>query len=197
MPASLPDLSLTLGQVLWALNDGRPPDTLLKDRVRYLRQLGMPEGAATQKSGSGRRIRYGFHDLVELGLGVAGLKRRFQPMDICKVLVEGRAAMRAAIEIAWGDIPEAALSAPWVKSRGSIRPIPDEEIFLRLHARHTEKWGKVDLVGPDRAGSRFEPFSPVETFDDGEQAALLPLKTLMLPWVVWAMEAPVTRPGPQ
>jgi len=36
------ELSLTHGQVAWALARGEPPAALLIDQLRYLRQLGVP-----------------------------------------------------------------------------------------------------------------------------------------------------------
>ena len=139
MPNSLPNLSLTQGQLLWALEHGREPGKLLKDQVRYLRQLGIPKNSADQVPGSGNRVRYDFHDLVELGLGVAALKHRFKPKDISAVLVDGREHMRNAIEMAWREMSEEQTSASWIKSRGAIHPLRIDDFYLRLHDRRSEK----------------------------------------------------------
>jgi hypothetical protein len=37
----------------------------------------------------------------------------------------------------------------------------------------------------------------VERFPGGETRTLVPLKKLVLELVAWALEAPVTKPGPQ
>ena len=197
MPDALPHLSLTQGQLLWALEHGQEPGKLLKDQVRYLRQLGIPKNSADQVPGSGNRIRYDFHDLVELGLGVTALKRRFKPKDISAVLVDGRESMRQAIELAWREMSEEQISADWIKSRGSIVPLRMDDFYLRLHDRRSEAWGKVDIVLPANVSPELEVFTPIEIFEDGEVKVLFPLQTLMLPWVAWALEAPPLRTGPK
>ena len=197
MPNTLPNLSLTQGQLLWALEHGQKPEKLLKDQVRYLRQLGIPKNSANQVPGSGNRVRYDFHDLVELGLGVTALQRRFKPKDISAVLVDGREDMRRAIEMAWREMSDEQISADWIKSRGTIVPLRMEDFYLRLHDRRSEAWGKVDIVLPGTMNPELEVFTPIEIFDDGEVKVLFPLQTLMLPWVAWALEAPPIRTGPK
>ena len=197
MPDALPNLSLTQGQLLWALEHGQEPGKLLKDEVRYLRQLGIPKNSADQVPGSGNRVRYDFHDLVELGLGVTALQRRFKPKDISAVLVDGRESMRQGIETAWRDMSEEQINANWIKSRGTIVPLRLDDFYLRLHDRRTEKWGKVDIVRPDQVKPGLEVFTPIEIFEDGEIKVLFPLQALMLPWVAWALEAPPIRTGPK
>lgn len=197
MPNTLPNLSLTQGQLLWALEHGQKPEKLLKDQVRYLRQLGIPKNSANQVPGSGNRVRYDFHDLVELGLGVTALQRRFKPKDISAVLVDGREDMRRAIEMAWREMSDEQIRADWIKSRGTIVPLRMEDFYLRLHDRRSEAWGKVDIVLPGTMNPELEVFTPIEIFDDGEVKVLFPLQTLMLPWVAWALEAPPIRTGPK
>lgn len=197
MPKTVPDLSLTQGQVLWALGHGREPDKVLKDQVRYLRLLGIPGAVSQNAAGPGKRIRYDFFDLVELGLGVTALRHRFKPKDISAVLHDDRERMRQAIEMAWHDLPEDALGQPWVRSRGAQVPVALEDFFVRLHERRSEKWGKLDLVGFDQASLGLDIFTPIEIFEDGEIRVLIPMKALMLPWVAWALEAPAIRTGPR
>ena len=197
MPNTLPNLSLTQGQLLWALEHGQKPEKLLKDQVRYLRQLGIPKNSANQVPGSGNRVRYDFHDLVELGLGVTALQRRFKPKDISAVLVDGREDMRRAIEMAWREMSDEQIRADWIKSRGTIVPLRMEDFYLRLHDRRSEAWGKVDIVLPGTMNPELEVFTPIEIFEDGEVKVLFPLQTLMLPWVAWALEAPSIRTGPK
>ena len=197
MPEALPDLDLTQGQLLWALGHGQDAKTTLKNQVRYLRHLGIPKNSAEKVAGPGNRIRYDFHDLVELGLGVTALQRRFKPKDISAVLVDGRESMRQGIETAWRDMSEEQINANWIKSRGTIVPLRLDDFYLRLHDRRTEKWGKVDIVRPDQVKPGLEVFTPIEIFEDGEIKVLFPLQALMLPWVAWALEAPPIRTGPK
>jgi hypothetical protein len=192
----LPALELSYGQLLWAVNYGREPDQMLKDQARYLRTLGIPPAAEREASGSGKRIRYGFFDLIELGLAVTSLDFGFRPKEISAGLVANRGDMRQHYTEVWKEIPEAALQNDWVKSRGRMKPMFAEEDFVRLHDRRSERFGKIDLVGFEEATDKLEPFEPIERFDTGSPRRLIPLKRYMIQWVAWAREAPATKPGP-
>lgn len=195
MPAFLPDLDLTLGQILWAIRYGHEPDQHFRDQIRYLRLLDIPGASSTQASGPGKRIRYGFADLIELGLAVTGLDLGFRPKDIAAVLVGHREGMHRLYAETWLELPDAALSADWIKSRGRLKPIMADEVFLRLHDRRGKKWGQIDLVGPGQAGDPLPILEPVERFGNEAPRRLIPLKRLMLQWVAWALEAPDIKPG--
>lgn len=195
MPHLLPDLDLTLGQMLWAVRYGHEPDQHFRDQIRYLRLLDIPAASATQASGPGKRIRYGFADLIELGLAVTGLDLGFRPKDIAAVLVGQRQGMHRLYTETWLELPDAALAGDWVKSRGRIKPLIADELFVRLHDRRGGKWGQIDLVGPDEANDALPMLEPVERFGREAPRRLIPLKRLMLQWVVWALEAPEIKPG--
>jgi hypothetical protein len=197
LPQAVPNLSLTQGQLLWALSHGRDPDQLLKDQVRYLRQLGIPKKSTEVAPGKGNRIRYDFFDLVELGVAFRALMLRFRPKDIAALLVSDREAFRQIIAQAWLELPDAALTQDWVKSRGRTTPLIAAEINVRLHGRRSEKWGQLDIVGFNDSVPGLSLFAPIERFDDGDVLPLVPLKHSMLPWVAWALEAPVIRTGPK
>lgn len=196
MPERLPELDLTHGQLLWSVRYGREPTPLVKDQVRYLRTLGIPAAAKEQARGPGSRIRYDFFDLVEVGLAVTAFDLRFRPQDIAAVLVEKREEMRKVYSTAWKELSEAVLHDDWVKSRGRKTAMLDEELYLRLHDRRSEKWGQIDLVGFEEATDELPVFEPIERFADGTPRRLIPLKRLIVQWVVWAEESPLTKPGP-
>lgn len=195
MPRQLPDLDLSFGQMLWAVRYGGEPDQRFRDQIRYLRLLDIPAASAAQASGPGKAIRYGFHDLVELGLAVTALDLGFRPKDIAATLVGCRAAMHRLYREAWLELPDAALEAEWVKSRGRIGAMVDEELVLSLHDRRSAKWGQIDIVSAEEAGEGLPLFEPVERFANEPPRRLLPLKRLMLQWVAWALEAPEIKPG--
>lgn len=195
MPALLPDLDLTLGQMLWAVRYGHEPDQHFRDQIRYLRLLDIPAASAAQASGPGKRIRYGFADLIELGLAVTGLDLGFRPKDIAAVLVDQREGMHRLYAETWLELPDAALAGDWVKSRGRIGALVDDERFLRLHDRRSGKWGQIDLVGPDEANDALPMLEPVERFGSEAPRRLIPLKRLMLQWIAWALDAPEIKPG--
>lgn len=193
----VPELLLTQGQLLWAVNYGREPDIRLRNHVRYLRALDIPPATTRQASGPGKSIAYDFFDLIEGGIAVTGLDLGFRPKDIAALLVKQRGEMRSLYANTWRELPTAAIDQDWVKSRSRIVPILGDEIFIRLHDRRSEKWGQVDVVNPEEASERLPAFEPVERFFDEAPRRLLPLKRLMRQWVGWAMEAPPINPGRQ
>ena len=197
MPQSVPNLSLTQGQLLWALSQGRDPDQLLKDQVRYLRQLGIPKKSTEVAPGKGNRVIYDLLDLVELGVAVRALTLRFRPKDIAALLVSNREEFRQIVARAWLELPDAALTQDWVKSRGRTVPLFEDDFPIRLHDRRSEKWGQLDIVGFNDSVPGLNLFAPIERFDDGDIRPLIPLKQSMLPWVAWALEAPAIRTGPK
>ena len=130
MTTEIPKLSLSLGQVLWALSHGMPASQETVDQVRYLRLLGVcPLGSDDLGVGSGNRISYRFEHLIELGLALFGLRRGMKPKDIAGMLVKNRAQLRRLYRQAFQEQPEAALTAEWVKSRGRSVPFLGHEIF--------------------------------------------------------------------
>jgi hypothetical protein len=188
----IPKLNLSHGQVLWALSHGMPASRDTVDQVRYLRLLEVPFGTDDLRVGSGNRISYRFEHLVELGLALFGLRRGLKPKDIAGMLVKNRAQLRQLYRQAFQEQPEAALKAEWVKSRGRIVPLLGDEIFLRLHDRHSQAPGKFEVVGPDQA----VPLGLAELYPGERTRTLVPLTRLVLELVAWAMEAPQTKPGP-
>ena len=198
MPQNFPQLSLTQGQLLWAVSEGREPDALLRDQVRYFRQLGIPKKSAEEANGSGNHIRYEFHDLVELGLALTGLRLRFKPRDIKAVLDVDRERMRNAVELAWRELPDGVLEDSWVKSRGKSTVEFGDELYLRLHDRRSAKWGRLDFVGPnDDLNTGRKPFDAIERMPDGQIYDVIKIKQSMVPWVAWALEAPSIKTGPK
>ena len=142
------DLSLTHGQVAWALARGQPPSDQLIDQLRYLRQLGVPLSKAELGAGSGNRICYRFDHLIELGVAVFGLERGMRPREVAKILVGHRAEFRRFFRDTLAALPEDAFMAEWVKSRGAMVPFIKER-FLRLHDRYSERPGSFELVPGD------------------------------------------------
>lgn len=197
MPQSLPDLSLTHGQLLWALNLGRNVDERMKAQVRYLRQLGIPATSQEATPGSGNRVRYGLHDLVELGVALCGLRHRFRPNDIKAVLDADRQELRRNFEEAWRGLPDDVLNDRWVKSRGDIIAAIRPEVHLRMHDRRSRNWGRLEFLGPERAETKAEYLIPIEIFEDGEYRLLVPVMATSIPWIAWALEAPAIRTGPR
>jgi hypothetical protein len=188
------DLSLTHGQVAWALARGQPPSEQLIDQLRYLRQLGVPFSKAELGPGSGNRIRYGFDQLIELGVAVFGLERGMRPREVAKILVDHRAEFRRFYRDTVAALPESAFTAEWVKSRGAMVPIMNET-FVRLHDRYSERPGSFELVPGDSFDVSRQFATVTERYPGSNFKTLLPITRLVLELVAWAREAPEIKPG--
>lgn len=197
MPTAVPELSLSHGQVLWALGRGRQPEPTMVDEVRYLRELGVPFRAAELGRGRGNRLRYRYEHLIELGVALFALRRGMRPREIATLLVGNRKRLREIYRKAWSEQPEAAVASEWVKSRGRIVPVLANEIVLRLHDRYSSAPGTIELLGEkDQIGDLSQLVAPVETYPGEGARTLLPLTRLALELVAWAQEAPELKPGP-
>jgi len=188
------DLSLTHGQVAWALARGPQPTPVLFDQLRYLRQLGVPFSKRELGGGRGNRIRYGFDQLIELGVALFGLQRGMAPREVAGILVEHRAELRRCYRDILAALPAAAFEAEWVKSRGAGVPIMNET-FLRLHDRYSERRGSFELVAGDPFALLSQFATVTERYPGGEVRTLLPLTRLVIELVAWAREAPEIKPG--
>jgi hypothetical protein len=190
------DLSLTHGQVAWALARGQPPSDQLIDQLRYLRQLGVPFSKAELGAGKGNRIRYGFDHLIELGVAVFGLERGMRPREVAKILVDHRAEFRRLYRDTVAALPEDAFTAEWVKSRGAMVPFIKER-FVRLHDRYSERPGSFELVPGDAFDALRQFAKLTERYPGSDFKTLLPITRLVLELVAWAREAPEIKPGPK
>jgi len=191
---SLTDLSLTHGQVAWALARGQQPTAMLTDQLRYLRQLGVPFSRHELGGGRGNRIRYGFDHLIELGVALFGLQRGMTPREVAGILVEHRAELRRCSRDILAALPASAFEAEWVKSRGAVVPIMNET-FLRLHDRYSERPGSCELVPGGSFDLLRQLATVTERYPGDELRTLLPLTRLVIELVAWAREAPEIKPG--
>ena len=196
MPTTVPKLSLSHGQVVYALSRGSAPDPVLIDQIRYLRQLGVPFGKYELGVGRGNRVRYRYEHLIELGAALWGLERGMKPREVAEFLVEQRRYLRELYVVALRKMPETTLRAPWVKSRGRIIPMMEDEIFLRFHDRYSKAPGKIDMLGLDEVQELHELFVTAEKYPGESARTLLPLTRLAFELVAWALEAPEIKPGP-
>lgn len=195
MPVPLPELDLTHGQAMWSLAYGQAPSQRLLDQARYLRQLEIPFTAKEQAVGRGNRLTYDYARLVETGFGLLGLSYGFRPRDIVGGLLTDREGMRMAYATMYLEQPLGALTADWVKSRGRLRPMLENEYFIRMHERQGDAPGNFDVIGPDEATSADEMFEPVERYPGERARRVVPAVRHILQWVVWSLEAPPTPRG--
>ena len=189
------ELSLTHGQMAWALARGEPPAILLIDQLRYLRQLGVPFSKSELGGGRGNRIRYGFDHLIELGVAVFGLQRGIAPREVAAILVKHRARLRRRYRDIVAAQPAAAFEAEWVKSRGAVVPLLLNEVFLRLHDRYAEQPGSYELIPGDSLALLQQFTAVTERYPGGETRTLVPLTRLVIELVAWSRAAPDINPG--
>lgn len=198
MPTSLPRLSLTHGQVLWALAAGMPASQKIQDDLRYLRQLGIPFEKSELGGGRGNPVRYRFDHLIEVGVAVFALQHGMRPREVANFLTKHRKDLRPLYRKAFLDQPETAIKQDWIKSRGRQIPLLREnELFVRLHDRYSATPGRFDWLQHDEVTDPRDFFGMAERFPGGETRTLVPLTKIVLQLVAFAMEAPATKPGPQ
>jgi len=193
MPATIPDLHLSHGQLVWAACYGRAPSKVLTNRVRYLRQLGVPRFDDADNDNRGRRTRYTFDDLCILGIGLTALSFGVKPRDVGRMLNASRADVLAGSHTAWKELPEGVLDEPWVRSRGASVPVYEDEFFLRLQDPDDNPLRDRPIFAPD---DPTQPWLYAIEHSPGEPVRRnIPLKRLMVQWVAWALEAPEMKPG--
>lgn len=195
MPTSLPKFNLTHGQVAWAISLGRSPEQKLLDQIRYLRQLGIPFDHAELGTGRGNRVVYKFDHLIELGLGVAALRRGMTPKEIAAFLVGHRKELRQLYRRAYRQQPAGAFDADWVKDRGRSVPLLSPETFLRLHDRFSDSPGKIERITQADTRDPKQLFRMVERYPGEQTRTLFPLSRLVIELVAWARIAPEIPPG--
>jgi hypothetical protein len=191
----VPKFRLSLGQLVWTLNRGQPANARLRNEVRYLRQLGVPHVEGHVGKGRGNRILYSFNELIECGVALYAIRRGMKIADAAKLLIKERVVFRRLYRAAFLEQSEEALNADWVKSRGRISTFIDEECFLRVHDRYSEKPGSYELVTPGNLAQGAEFFGMLERFENDNSRVLVPLKKTVLELVAWAKVAPEIRPG--
>jgi hypothetical protein len=190
-------LELTQGQVAWTLSLGQPPTKQTADQLRYLRQIGVPFSEAELGVGRGYHLHYGYDQLIECGVALYAIRRGMVPREAAQHLIAQRRRLRRTYRQAFLEQPDAALTAPWVKSRGKMVAIPSTRYDLRLHNRYSHTPGRIEMVmfpNPQEGASSGDL---VERFADNESRVWVPLTRLVLEWTAWALEAPELKRGPQ
>jgi hypothetical protein len=174
-----------------------PTSQVVQDDLRYLRQLGIPFEKSELGGGRGNPIRYRYDHLIEVGVAMFALQHGMRPRKVAEFLTKNRKDLRRMYRKAFLDQPETAITQDWVKSRGKQVPYLANELFVRLHDRYSATPGKFDLLRHDEVADRRDVFGMAERFPGGETRTLVPLTKLVLQLVAWALDAPVTKPGPQ
>ena len=194
---NIPPLTLTLGQVAWILALGQEPKRHMLDKLNYLRQLGIPFEQGQRQLGSGNRVSYSYAEMVEMGVGLWGLMHGVKPSVITKFLIGQRTSLRDLYVQALLELPPTALDAPWVRSRGKSGAVRENDILLRLHDMYDKPLGKFEVVfQKDLQNSSFDQFvNTVEITGLGSPKLLMPLTTMAIQWLAWALQAPPIRPG--
>jgi hypothetical protein len=192
---SIPRLQLTHGQVAWALCGGQPPDRRTLDALRYLRQLEVPFTEEEMGVGRGHRLSYGYDHLIECAVAMYAIRRGMKPRQAAGFLVAERKTLRTLYRSTFRDIPEAAFKAEWVKSRGQIKAVQDQEQFIRLHARYADTSGHIESMTLEEAITYQANVTDLVERYQNAIYPLVPLRRVILENLTWALIAPVTPPG--
>lgn len=198
MPNAIPHLTLSLGQMARALNYGVPPSKATLNQLRYLRLVGIPI-AQEEGQGSGNRLTYDFDALIETGVALFAMERGMKAKEMAEYLIDKRSWIKREARRIFRSLPETWMEEKWLKSQGRELVMRSDEIYMRVHDRHSQEAGKMDMIGMDeivRAGrAKIMIGDLVERFADGSKRYLLPLTRLIQMWVYWALQAPPTAPG--
>ena len=200
MPNAIPHLTLSLGQMAWALNYGIPPSKEMLNQLRYLRLKGIPI-AQEEGQGSGNRLTYDFDALIETGVALFAMERGMKIKEIANYLVENRSRIRKEARRTFRNLPDKWLEEKWLKSQGREFVMRKDEIYLRVHDRHSQAAGTIEMIGmediTESGRNKLMFWDMVERLPDGGKRYLLPFTRLLQMWVYWALQAPPTSPGPQ
>lgn len=193
--AAIPTLRLTHGQMLWAIALGREPGPEVRDKARYLRQLGIPRPAGTGP-GKGQRLIYDFDDLALVGFGLLALGEGFRPRVLVEHLVTLRARMIEAIRGIWTELDADYVTQPWVMMRGRGGILRAEPYYLRLHGRRRGEMAGIEIVKGQ--GDATSPLMvPYEVIPGEPPAKLFQVDYWLPQWVAWALESPEQPRGRQ
>lgn len=188
--SSIPDLELSLGQMLWAVALGSEPSEQSRNRARYLRLLGIPRQGSEKGPGSGKRIVYDFDDLVLVGLGMLALSHGQPPRTMKEVLVVQRSRLLRDVHQAWLDLPADVLDDPVTISRGKSFIVYDNDFNVNLSGTG---WGKASGLDFIKIGNN--PLHPVHIIPGETPQVVFSLKQWMPQWVAWALRAPKRQRG--
>jgi hypothetical protein len=187
----IPSLSLSLGQLLWAVSLGQEPSPEVRDRARYLALQGIPRPATDPGPGRGQRIVYDFDDLILVGLALLALAEGYKPRVMKDYLVLQRDRFIGVSQVVWESLPEGILEDPDTLKRNSFL-LYEDDYYVRLSGRGRGEPAKLEFIFPD-AG----PPYMAEVMPGQEPAKVFPLKFWMPKWVAWALRAPAKNPGPK
>ena len=196
MPA-IPSLHLTHGQVAWAICDGQPPDAKTTDQLRYLRQLGVPFTQNNLGVGRGNRLTYTYDQLIECGVAIWALRRGVRPRQAAEFLVANRTALRKLYRETLRAQPDAAIGAPWVRSRGKVIPTLANDNFIALYQTADRPGATIELMTLAEALEFNAGFGDLVARHGHDVQPLVPLGRLVIQLVTWALEAPNIKTGPR
>jgi hypothetical protein len=193
--AIIPNLELTHGQMLQAIAFGREPGAEVRDKARYLRQLGIPRPPGAGP-GKGQRVVYGFDDLALVGFGLLALGEGYRPRVLTELMAHGRVELVGYIRAAWTNYTEEFVNGAWTKMRGKSLTTLAEPWYLRLHGRAGKQMAGIELV-QGRGDDASSAVVPYEVIPGEAPAKLFEIDYWLPQWVAWACAAPPQPRGRQ
>ncbi len=191
----IPNLELTHGQMLQAIAFGREPGAGVRDKARYLRQLGIPRPPGAGP-GKGQRIVYGFDDLALVGFGLLALGEGYRPRVLTELMAHGREELVGHIHSAWTGYTEDFVNEPGFKNLGKSMTTLAEPWYLRLHGRAGRQMAGIELV-QGRGDETSPVVVPYEVIPGEAPAKLFEIDYWLPQWVAWARSAPPQPRGRQ
>lgn len=187
----IPSLSLSQGQLLWAVSLGQEPSPEVRDRARYLALQGIPRPASAPGPGKGQRVVYDFDDLILVGLALLALAEGYKPRTMKEYLVQERRRFLVEVHSAWESLPEGMLADDDILKRNGV-VIYEDDYYVRLSGRGRGEEAKLEFILPEDGPPYMAEVMPGE-----EPAKVFSLKFWMPRWVAWALRAPAKPPGPR
>ena len=191
---------LSFGQVAQAICYGNTPDPETVDRLRYLRQLGIPF-SESERTGSGFRKNYTFDQLFECALAVEWIRWGGKPRHVAEAILRNRADVGDVGRKVLKGLKDEDLKRALSLKGGLHQPTGDEILAILSREAKNSIYG-LDLVkrsaktpGAGTEGLEFARRLPV--FGRATYEPVVPLFQLVASLVAHARNAPETRPGPR
>jgi hypothetical protein len=188
-------MSLTRGQVAWAVCWGRTPEQPVLDQLRYLKQLGIPFEDGAQGKGRGNRLTYTFYDLMDAAVAMEALRWGI-PARLLKHLVERRPAIRKAYLKCFKNIPEAAYADLAALKPTTQTTVFENDVYIFFQGRFSSSPGDTDIVDTTNLSPTAAEVA-LNHFMHGPDVTAISLRRLIVPMMLLAAKAPYIPTGPK
>jgi hypothetical protein len=200
LPATLPQISLRYGQVIWLLTElgysGAVSRSTFHEYLRSLRKLGIPFGKMKFQTEHGRRLaEYSYCHVMELAIVLSLRVYHVVPDSVLRGIIHYRGKLYRLYRRAYAERRSGA-GRPLVIEEKNRVPIELSGLFLDLNIKFSA--GRLVRFGPPKLLSSVETLA---LFSEGALSGRtsLPLRLSFLAEQVTtlALVAPTIRSGPR